>query len=274
LRGFFAKLFAKKSKLIHTMKSYSRSKLGRSFYFLLNLADIVTVPTKVFADKLIKGGVKRSKIRIINSHIDTTKFIPMDKDKLKQKYHYKGKKVIFYYGAMWEVKGTDILLKAMPKIVEMNKDVIFVFAPRNLDWRIDKYKKEIADMNLTKYSDFVLNAIKINEYVAMADTVVLPYPNLIGTEGNPSCLLEAMSTKTPVVTTKIPELTEILTPGKDVIMAKPSDAISLANEINNLLANKKLQKQIAQNAYAKSKKFDIKLISKKFMALYKELKGN
>ena len=56
---------------MHTLKSYSRAKLGSAFYKALNFVDIVTVPSRVFADKLITRGVQKDKIRVIHSHIDT-----------------------------------------------------------------------------------------------------------------------------------------------------------------------------------------------------------
>jgi len=271
LRGFLARIFARKAILIHTVKSYSRNRLGRSFYRLLNLADVITVPTKVFAEKLIEGGVKKEKIFVIRSHIDTEKFIPADKDELKKKLGYVNKKIIFYYGAMWDLKGSDYLVESIPKIIKENYDAFFVFAPRNIDWRIEGYQKKIKKMNMEKHCDFILRDVKIEDYVAMADMVVLPYPNLIGTEGNPSCMLEAMACKTPVITTDLPELREIAEPEKEVLMAKPKDSDSLAAEINRLLKDKKLQEKLAENAYEKSKGFNDKIITKQFLELYEKI---
>ena len=126
-------------------------------------------------------------------------------------------------------------------------------------------------MNMEKHCDFILRDVKIEDYVAMADMVVLPYPNLIGTEGNPSCMLEAMACKTPVITTDLPELREIAEPEKEVLMAKPKDSDSLAAEINRLLKDKKLQEKLAENAYEKSKGFNDKIITKQFLELYEKI---
>ena len=271
LRSFLSKIFARKAVVVHTMKSYSRNKLGRSFYRILNLVDVVTVPTKVFADRLIKKGVKRRKIHIIRSHINIDKFVPLNKKSFKKKYGYGNKKIILYYGAMWHLKGCDYLVKAIPKIIDKNKDVKFVFVPRSVDWRVNNYKKQIKDMGMENYCDFVLKDVKIEDYVGMADMVVLPYPNLIGTEGNPSCMLEAMASKTAVVTTALPELKEIVQHEKDVLMAKPKNIESLAFEINKLLSDKKLQKKLTESAYKKSKEFDVHKITKQFIDLYKKL---
>ena len=119
-------------------------------------------------------------------------------------------------------------------------------------------------MGMQKFCKFIFKDVKINEYVAMADVVVLPYPTLIGTEGNPSCLLESMASKTLVVTTALPELNEVF--GNYVIMAKPRDLDSLVKKIN--LSLNKSHKKMIEKAYKKSKEFGIEVITKQFLDLY------
>jgi len=261
-------IFNHKAKLIHTLKSYSTKKWGDSFYFLLNYVNRITVPTQIFKNNLMAKKVNGNKIAVIHSHINTHKFQPMNKKKLKQKYGYKNKKIIFYYGAMWEKKGTDILIKAIPEVIKNNPDTLFLFAPRNLPYAY-KFKKLIQRINLPENIKVLIGDLNIVEYVNLADIIVLPYPTLIGTEGNPSCLLEAMACKTPVITTELPELKEIVIPEKEVLMAKPGKVISLSQEINRLLNNPKLQKKLAERAYQKSKQFDLKKITDQFIELYK-----
>jgi len=80
-----------------------------------------------------------------------------------------------------------------------------------------------------------------------------------------------MACKTPVVTTDLPELREIVEHEKDVLMAKPKDVESLSLEINKLLENKRLQVRLSENAYKKSKQFDVRLITQQFIDLYNGL---
>jgi len=84
-------------------------------------------------------------------------------------------------------------------------------------------------------------------------------------------MLEAMACKTPVVTTNLPELRELWKNNEDVIMAAPGNTKSLVNKINLLLKDKKLRKDISINAYNKSKKFDLRVITKEFKKLYSKL---
>jgi glycosyltransferase involved in cell wall biosynthesis len=54
-------------------------------------------------------------------------------------------------------------------------------------------------------------------------------------------------------------------------MAKPGDRDSLIAEINKLLNDEKLRKRLAENAYLKSGKFDVRLITQQFIELYEKL---
>ncbi|MBU0614622.1 MAG: glycosyltransferase family 4 protein [Nanoarchaeota archaeon] len=210
--------------------------------------------------------VKNKKIHVIFSHINTDKFSPKNKLELKKKYGYN-QRIVFYYGAMWEVKGIDYLIDAIPKIIECNKEVLFIFAPRNKDLRIKRYQKRIKDIGIKENCRFILEDVKIEDYVNMADLIALPYPSLIGTEGNPSCLLEAMACKTPVVTTDLPEIRE--TTNSYVMFAEPKSVQSLTKSI--LIALREYPGGLIEKAYKRSQEFNIDKVTNQFIRLYQEL---
>lgn len=266
-----------KAKTVHTIKSYSLFKFARNLFpRLLKRMDAVTVPTQKLKENIGRRDDEHfeKKIKIILSPINTHKFQPRDREALKEKHGYKGKKVILYYGAIREEKGVDCLIQAAPLVLKKGdeNDIRFIFAIRsNAVEKKEKYLAMARHLGCEKYINITLENLPIEEYVSMADMVVLAYPSLIGTEGNPSCLLESMAAKTPVVTTDLPELCEIVEHEKDVLMAKAGDARSVAKEIRRLLQNPALAKKLAENAYPKSKQFDIQVISRQFLDLYHDL---
>ncbi len=261
-KTILAKRYQKNAKTIHTLKSYSRSA-GGSLYFsrILNFVDVVTVPTQVMAEKLLSHGVKKEKIKVIRSHLDTEKFVPLDKKNLKKKYGYSDKKIVFYYGSTYFKKGLQNVVKASPSI-----EAQIIIAPR--DYPDQEFFNSVKDKPNIKV---ITDDLDVVEYVNLANVVVLPYLDLTATEGNPSCLLEAIACKTPVVTTDLPELREIVEPEKEVLMATPGDVVSLALQINRLLKNPQLGKKLAENAYQKSRQFDTKMVTKQFVDLYRQL---
>ncbi len=250
-------------KKIHTLKSYSRSKMGRRGVFLVKLAGAVTVPTKVHAQR---WGIK--KYEILHSPIDTAKFKPLDKKNLKNKYGYEKRKIILYYGALWKEKGVDILIRAMPKIIEKEKKVLLLILPRYT--RITPQQELVDQLKMRDKVKFITEDVAIEEYVNVADVVALPYLNLSGTEGNPSCMLEAMACKTAVITSDLPELREIAEGSVEFVEA--GRVKELAEKIVMVLKQQEQQK--IENAFEKAQEFESKKIAQNFSDLYTSVSTN
>lgn len=261
-----AKLIDRKVRTVSTLKSYSKnSKYRFSFLKLLKFSDMVVVPTKIFEERLTARGVPASKIEIIRSNINTNKFKPTAKTPLKKKHGLRGP-IVLYYGALWEGKGLQFLVNSMPDIIKKHPTVNFVIAPRH--WIRERDAPMINRALKNGQTQVVENIPNITEYVNMADVVVLPYKDIIATEGNPSCLLESMACKTAVVTSRLPELQEIVEDGKDVLMVNPGDTDALARQINKVLSGSKLRKRLVESAYKKSKQFGTTVIADEYIKLY------
>ncbi|HLC81152.1 MAG TPA: glycosyltransferase family 4 protein [Candidatus Nanoarchaeia archaeon] len=285
LRSLLAKwLFAKKAKVIHTLKSYPIKRnilakkgswllswLGDTQYWLLNFADWITVPTQAHLAKLISRGVNHHKIKVIPSFIDLQKFKPQDKNVLKKKYGYSQDKIVLHYGSLWEIKGTDCLLKAMPAVIRNLPLVKLILIPRNKEQALEKYLPLIKKLGLSTTVQFILDEVKIEDYVNLADLAVFPYPHLEGTEGNPSCLLECLACGTLVITSDLPELREVFF--NSAILTKPAAVEELSAAIIEALTNNQPNSannysKLAQPGLQLAKQFSINRTSQKFLELY------
>ncbi len=255
------------AKTVQTLKSYSRNFFGGLYFsFLLNLVDTITVPTNVFKRKLVSYGCLGKKINVIHSFINTEKFIPLNKKELQKKYGYDHKKIIFYYGSLHENKGVQYLIEAFPMVQEQIKNAVLLIAPRHPpnEWFLEQVKE------LGENFRIVTEDINVVEYLNLADVLVLPYKNLLGTEGNPSCLLEAMACKVPVVTSDLSELREIVTPEEDVLMAESGNILLLSQQIQRLLNDEPLRKKLTEKAYQKVEEFDARTVTKEFLKVYEK----
>ncbi len=261
----------KKPKIVHTLKSYSKHSWTKLFTPALNWVDAITTPTKVMKEKQVRRGCFRN-IKVVRSPIDTEKFRPRDRDVLKQKYGFSGKKVIFYYGALQRYKGVDVLLQALPEIVKKFPQAKIIFAVRSQETEArKKYLAQARVLGISSQIEIILDEISIEEYVSMADVVVLAYPHLRGTEGNPSCLLESLASKTTVVTTALPELQEIVAHEKEVLMAPPGDVSSLTQQIDRALSDAALVREITERGYTVAQEFSVQKIADEFVQLYEEV---
>lgn len=267
IRGILAKRHSKNAKLIQTIKAKSLYKSTYVFTFLLNFYDVVTVSAKFLQNMMKKSGLKSSKIKIVPSYIDTEKFKPRNKINLRSKYNCSGKKILVYYGHLSEKKGISYLINAVELL--KNEDFLTLLVTCSPELYTKQYQKLIDEKKLQNKIKIIRNAKKVEEYVSLADAVVLPYPDLTSTEAQPSCVLETMASKTPLITTNIKELKELVS-NKEVVLAKPSDAADLANKIKITLS-KKTNKSMINRAYKKAMKFNCKTIIKEYLKIYNKV---
>lgn len=259
LRGILAKKFSKRAKLVHTIKSLSKYKLGSlKFSKILNNCDAITVQNNILKKSLIKNGCKK-KIDIINSHIDLKKFSPIKIEK---------ENLILYYGPLVKRKGTEYLMKATPMILKKvpNSKIIFLCKTKNYP---KKYELFLKKHNLEDNVKIINKKVDLVKYISRAKVVALPYPHLIATESNPSCLIESMACKTAVVTTNLSEIREVFQ--NEVVLVEPKNHKDLADNIIEVIKNNKLRKNLEEKGYKKSKEFDVKKITKEYLELYNNL---
>lgn len=278
LMSWLSRIFNRKARIIHSVKSYSAHTMYRfspgSHFFskLLNLADTIIVPSKIMAENTARHGCKRSKIKIIHSSYDSKKFYPKNKDELREKYKTTGKRIILYYGQTGPQKGVEYLIKAAPYIVRAIPNAEIWLAHPSYP---SKEMEALIRQNEKKsHLKLIKGKVKIEDFVNIAEAVILPYSTMKATEANPLCLLESVACKTPVVTIDFPELRELFVPEKEILMAEPRNPESLARTIIMLLKNKSLQKSLAENAYKKIKNFTIEKITEQHIKLYKSLLKN
>jgi glycosyltransferase involved in cell wall biosynthesis len=262
-----AKWFSKRAKKIHTIKS---SSVFDNFSFkLLNLSDSIIVSLDLLKNKLIKKGCKKRKINKINSPIILNKFNRKNRDYLRKKNKFNKKdKLILYYGNRVHSKGTDIILDCVDYLPGNKNIKILMVHPTVWPEEYVEYLKKKKNGSMIK---LIVKKINPVDYLSMVDAIILPYRSLEATEANPLCLLEAMACKTPIITTSIPEIKELVTDYKDVLMAQPNNPQSLAEKIVEMIDNPSLKKKLTNNAHKTVKKFDISIIAKKHLELYKKL---
>ena len=81
------------------------------------------------------------------------------------------------------------------------------------------------------------------------------------TEGIPNVILEAMATKTPIVSTLVGGLKDVLRDGENAVIAEAGNAVDLSRKILLLLQDPDLAARIAENAYREAcEKYDLPII--------------
>ena len=84
-------------------------------------------------------------------------------------------------------------------------------------------------------------------------------------EGIPNVILEAMATKTPIISTNVGGLSEVLTDNYNSVITLPKNPGRLSSDIQRMLKDAQFRSQLARNAYKDvQEKYDITIVKKSF----------
>lgn len=285
LRGALAKSLSKNKQcvLVHTIKSRSKYKLGSTLLArFLNFADAITVHSRCIKDELQRYGAKAEKLHHIPSHTDLQQFIPMDQSTLRAQHpelaYQPDDFVVFYYGPFTKRKGTEYLLKAIPLVWQKNPNIKFLLSCKKQQLS-EEYEDLIACMGIcsgeqAKNLYILFSPDEIPPYLNIADLVVMPYPELVATESNPSCIIESMACKVPVITSNLPELKEIFASVPklhNALFFEPKNPQAIADKILFLAGDASLHKKLADAGYRLAQAYDLGKITSQYEALYNDL---
>lgn len=205
------------------------------------------------------------KIDVITNGIDPRNYhTKVNLSEIKRGYGVPPEsKMILFVGRMVFQKGPEILLEAIPQVVSEHKDVSFVFAG---DGDMLPYLKSRAAELGTDSTTKFLGMIPYWDYIKFlnsADMVCIPSRN----EPFGLVLLEAWSTKKPVIVANVGGLGENIENYVDGLKVQPtSEAFVWA--INYLLDNPEVAKQIAEKGYEKVNDYSWSKVIEKLKRTY------
>lgn len=170
---------------------------------------------------------------------------------------------ILFLGWYMERKGVFELVDALEILLKNGVDVHADFYGTKETERLRSY---VAERGLSEQ-------IRINGWIGEEDklkalnaTSMLVLPS--HTEGVPNVILEAMATKTPIVSTLVGGLRDVLRDGENAVIAEPKNAEDLSEKILKLLQDKALARRIADNAYLEAcEEYDLPVSKERFRKL-------
>lgn len=177
----------------------------------------------------------------------------------------KTKYIAFAAGRIYSIKGLHLLLKASKAI----NNKIQIRVAGDLD-QVPSYKNEIVQLSDNVDVSY-LGLIKEKEQLLrfLAEAELFIFPSL--TEAMSIMLLEAVSTKVPIIASDIPSNKAVF--NEDEILFFKSDNVSdLAEKLKYAIENKQLMTQKAEKAFDKLINNNTwEIVSEKYSNLYQRL---
>jgi L-malate glycosyltransferase len=170
-------------------------------------------------------------------------------------------------GRLVKRKGFEYSLTALSQLLIKNKNISYIVIGTGPE--ADKLKKLVISLHIDKNVYFFGNVSEEEkyQYLSIADVYVLPSLH----EGFGICLMEAMYSGLPIVTTDNGGQTDFLVDGKNGIFVPTHNSSKLSEKIWKLIEDANLRSTFSLNNRLKIKQYYIEEISKRYEELYREL---
>ena len=231
----------------------------RFIYFLLKRIDIFVVITEEMK-KNIQKLLPDKQIIILRN--------PIDLDKMENSGSYKRlSDRILYLGWYIKEKGVYELVDAIEILINNSVKIQADFYGAK---KIDKLRSYVENKGLKekiRINGWINNGKKLK---ALYECTALILPS--HSEGVPNVILEAMATKTPIISTLVGGLKEILRDGENAFITEVNNPKDLSRKILKCLVDKELRDKLAGYAYQNvCMQNDVKKIKKDFEKIVERL---
>jgi glycosyltransferase involved in cell wall biosynthesis len=239
---------------------------------LLQSASRIITQSKTVKYYLLKYYKFRDNISYVPYGIDLRRFkfkIP-DKSLLSKFKIKKNEKIIFYCGSIYERKGIEYLIQAIPEILRKINDCKLVITGKlnSKDPFHTKIHELISRLNLENKIIFVgyFAYMDIPKLYSIADLFIFPSLE----EQQPIVLLEAMAARVPIVTTSLDPIKEVIKDGENGIFVKPRSSEEISRAAIRILKDNKLIQRLVQKGYKTVKKLSTDKVMPEISKIYKQ----
>ncbi|HEY9034647.1 MAG TPA: glycosyltransferase family 4 protein [Pseudomonadales bacterium] len=216
------------------------------------LAHRIIAHNRVSHDELINRiGLAAEKIAVIphGNYLQSLRPLP-DQAEARQRLGIDtSARVILFFGQIKDVKGLDLLIQAMPAVLEQYPDAVLLIAGKPWKSGFSRYQLMIDQLGINSQCLTDIRYIPDDEvatFYAAADLVVLPYRRIYQS----GVVLMAMSYGKPVLVSDLPGMTEIVSDNINGLVFRQNDSQALASALCHALADPARLSCLADSAFA------------------------
>jgi glycosyltransferase involved in cell wall biosynthesis len=265
---------------VHTIYSPVKTESKACFFyknFLKDIRKIIAISDTV-KFSLNGIGISNEKIEVIPPLLDFSVFKPdVGGKNVRSTLNINDDEfVILYLGNLTKTKGIDVVLDAMSMVKKQYPNIKLLSGIELTHSGTDIRKKEISSKiktyNLSQDIIELGLITNVERVMDAADVVVAPFQNTHLVADYPLAVLDSMAVGTPVITTMVGGIPEIINSSENGILINPDDPSALSHEIINLIDNPRERREIGKRAASfVREKFPEKEITEMTKQVYKEV---
>jgi glycosyltransferase involved in cell wall biosynthesis len=251
----------------------SRTLMGAQ-RMLLRRADRVIAISNDISQRLRQLGYPQERIVEIPNTVDLTRFKPLDgseRDSLRARLHFPaGKTVLVYAGRLSRAKGVMMLMEIMPELFARHSELYLVVVGSGREsW--DSCEEEVAEFVRARELGHRValpgQSERLHEYLQAADLFVSPSDY----EGFGLTTVEALACATPVVTTAVGIVPQVIEHGVNGFLCPPKDPRALNAALEEALDARSRWPQIGRLARESVVRFDLPQVISQYVTLCRDL---
>ena len=237
-------------------KSFSQNYGVEKVIRVLNRCDIIVALSQSWKEYFISS-LKQKHVLIINNIVDYP--VVMQTPKKDSVFN------IVFLGEIGKRKGIFDLVDMLLNFHEEYKGCLRLHIGGNGE--VEELQRMIEPIkDVVEFYGWVDVEMK-RRLLSQANAYILPSYN----EGLPISILEAMSYKLPIVSTRVGGIPEIVKDGYNGFLIDPGDKNAMKEAIDKLLVDEKLQKKMGEYSYEIVQKYFPQEVEKQLLDLYKSL---
>ena len=263
-------LYGQVPSMVHTVHNLAEKEVdwsGRLIHRIAFRQGVIPVAIAVEVESSIRRYYNVDGFPLILNGIPVSAFrkLSIDHDKWRKKEGFTPTDVLFVCVArLRPQKNPALLLKAFAKRPALDPRAHLLFVGHG-ELRRD-LERQVDTLGLRKKIHFLGVRSDIPEILNAADVFTLSSD----WEGNPLSVMEAMAAGTPVISTAVGGVPEVVEDGESGVLVPPGDAQALAVAMQSMLENPRLRTSMGRAAARRAMEhFDLKVMTEAYEELYR-----
>ncbi len=253
---------------VSTCHGYFKRRLGRILFPCWG-EEVAAISQQVLEHLQNDFKVKLDQIKLIENGVDIDHFAAKDEykvGKLRQRFGLKDEKIIGLVARLSDIKGQDVLIRAMERIIQTRKDVkCFLVGQGKME---EEFKMMVETLGLSGYVEFAPTVNETRNFLHLFDVAVMPSRQ----EGLGLSIIEAQASFCPVVASRVGGIPSLIEHEKTGLLVESEDVEGFAQNILRILEDSTLRDTVVKNAHEHiAERFSAEAMVSKTITMYERL---